>query len=140
LNELTTSLETIMKALSTSIRLPNLIAAAIFGTFALTCGAPSMAADSEDVRQVVVKYGDLTVSNPQGATALYNRIRAAANGVCNADDYGSRDLGSRVSADACVRKAISGAVTTVGRAELFAIYNAKNVQPRGIPVAAAQTR
>jgi UrcA family protein len=137
---LTASQETIMNALTTSIRLPNLIATAIFGTFALTGGAASMAADGEDVRQVVVKYGDLAVSNPQGAATLYSRIRAAANEVCNADDYGSRDLGSRASVDACVRKSISGAVTTVGRAELFAIYNAKHAQLRGIPVAAAQTR
>ena len=129
-----------MKALITSTRLPNMIATAIFGTLALTCGASSMAADSEVVRQVVVKYGDLTISNPQGAAALYSRIRAAANKACNAYDFHSRDPGSRASVDACVRKAISGAVTTVDRAELFAIYNEKNVQSLGIPMAAAQTR
>jgi UrcA family protein len=99
-----------------------------------------MAAEGEVVRQVVVKYGDLTIANPQGAAALYRRIRAAANEVCDADDYHSRDLGARASVDACVRKAISGAVATVGRAELFAIYNAKYAQPLGIPLAAARTR
>ena len=35
---------------------------------------------------------------------------------------------------------MSGAVTDVSRPELFAIYNAKNSKPLGVPVAAAQPR
>jgi hypothetical protein len=42
--------------------------------------------------------------------------------------------------DACVHKAIADAVTKVDRAELFAVYSAKNHQARPIIVAAAQTR
>ena len=99
-----------------------------------------MAADREEVRQVVVRFGDLNLSNPSGAATLYRRIAAAANEVCSAFDLGSRELGSRASVDACVRKAISGAVTKVGRPELFAVYNARNSVPLGIPVVAAQPR
>lgn len=129
-----------MKALITSTNLPSLVSTAILGTFALTCGAPSMAADGDNVRQVVVRYEDLNLSTPRGAATLYSRIAGAAKEVCGAGDSDIRDLGSRASADACVRKATSGAVTKVGRPELFSIYNARNPEPLGTPVAAAQTR
>ena len=133
-----------MKPSTTSTKLPSLVSTAILGTLALTCGAPSMAADGEharqdNVRQVVVRYGDLNISNAQGAAMLYRRIAAAADDVCNAD-YGIRELGLRANVDACVRKAISGAVNKVGRPELFAIYNARNPLPLGIPLAVIQAR
>jgi len=60
--------------------------------------------------------------------------------VCKPFDIDSRNLGSRTRMDACVHKAIAGAVTKVGRPELFAIYNAKNQKPVTIVVAAARTR
>ena len=129
-----------MKALITATKLPNLITTAIFGTLALTGGAPSMAADGDVVSQAVVKYGDLNLSNPRGAAELYRRITAAAREVCNAFDVDNHDPGLRASAEACVGKAISGAVTDVSRPELFAIYNAKHAEPLGMPLAAAQAR
>ncbi len=129
-----------MKARTTVTKLPNLITTAILGTFALMGGAPSMAADGSEAHQVVVKYGDLNLSNPQGAAVLYRRISTAAHDVCEASEVDSVDLGTRAVVDACLQRAISGAVTKVGRSELFAIYNAKNSAPIGPPVAAAQTR
>ena len=129
-----------MKALTTATNLPNLITTAIIGALGLMGAATSMAADRDEVRQVVVRFGDLNLSNPQGAAALYSRITVAAREVCNAQDVGIRnfDLGTRASVDSCVRKAISGAVTKVGRPELFAVYNARNSEPLGVPVAAAR--
>jgi UrcA family protein len=85
-----------------------------------------------------VKFGDLTLSNPQGAATLYRRIAAAARDVCGSYDLDRWNLGSRASLNACVHKAIADAVTKVGQAELFAVYNAKNHQP--LPITVAQTR
>ena len=124
----------------TSTYRTKLIEAALSGALALMCGASSMAADSDVVRQAVVRFGDLNLSNPHGAATLYGRISAAARDVCDASDFQSRDLGTRSAVDACVQKAISDAVTRVGRSELFAIYNAKNPRPLGQPVASVQLR
>jgi UrcA family protein len=136
LNDFPDTQETIMKTQITSTNLPRLITTAIFGAIALSCGAMSIAADQSDVRQAVVKFGDLNVSNRQGAATLYSRIVAAAGEVCN----DNRDLPYRARLHACVHKAIADAVTRVGQPELFAIYNAKNHRPHPITVAAAQTR
>jgi UrcA family protein len=120
--------------------LPRLITATIFGAFALGCGPLSIAADNADVPQAVVKFGDLNVSNPQGAAALYSRITAAAYEVCKSFDSDPRNLEFRARLDTCIHKAIADAVTKVGQPELFAVYGAKNHQVRPIIVAAAQTR
>jgi UrcA family protein len=140
LNDLTSTQETTVKALTTATYLPNLIQTAIFGTLALMGGAPSMANDRDEVRQVVVRYGDLNVSNPQGAAELYSRIATAAREVCGGFDFDDHRLEARARTEACVRKAISGAVIDVRRPELFAIYNAKHAEALGMPVAATHTR
>ena len=127
-----------MKANST--HLPRLIKAAIFGAFALSCGAISIAADNSDVSRIVVRFGDLNLSSPQGAARLYGRITAAANEVCKQFDIDSSNLESRVRLNACVQKAIADAVTKVGQPELLAIYSAKSHRPLPIIVAAARTR
>ena len=127
-----------MNALITSVNRPRLITTAIFGALALSCGAASIAADRTDLPQIVVKFGDLNLSNPQGAAVLYGRIRAASRVVCGRFD--DRELAAKMRLDACVRKAISDAVTKVGQPELFAIYNAKNHEHLPITVAIAQTR
>ena len=129
-----------MKILMTPSNLPRRITTAIFAAFALTCGAVSIAADTSDVPQALVKFGDLNLSNPKGATTLYSRIAAAANSVCKPFDIDSLDLGSRARLDACVQKAIANAVTKVDHPELFAAYNAKNHQHRPIILAAVQIR
>jgi len=129
-----------MNTLTTAAYLPRLIITATLGALALSWGAASIAAGEGDVPQVVVKFGDLNLSSPQGAAKLYSRIAAAGSEVCKPLDINSRDLGSRARLDACVHKAIADAVTKVDRPELFAIFDAKNHQPRPIVVAAARTR
>ncbi|MGC1521976.1 MAG: UrcA family protein, partial [Steroidobacteraceae bacterium] len=88
-----------------------------------------------DAPQVVVKYGDLNLSNPQGAATLYHRIKSAAVTVCSPQDESLARM-SRVQA--CVHKAIADAVTKVNQAELSAIYNSKNHEQR--PIVLAQGR
>ena len=117
----------------TSTNLSRLISTAIFGILTLSWGAMSIAADESDAPQAIVKFGDLNLSNPQGAAALYHRIWSAAATVCRPQDDGSLASASRVRS--CVHKAIADAVTKVDRAELVAVYNSKNHEPRPIVVA-----
>ena len=128
-----------MKTSTTATYLPRLIKTSIVGALALTWGAASIAGES-DVPQVVVKFGDLDLSNAQGAARLYSRIAAAGEELCKPFDVDSGNLGSRARFGACVQKTIADAVTKFNQPELFAIYNAKNHQPRPILVAAAKAR
>ena len=120
----------------TSTNLSRRLSAAIFGALALSCGTMSIAADDSNAPQAVVKFGDLNLSNPQGAAVLYQRIWSAAVTVCRPQDDGS--LASKGRMQTCVHKAIADAVTKVDRAELFAVYNAKSHQLR--PIVVAQSR
>jgi UrcA family protein len=85
------------------------------------------AADGGDLPKVTVKFGDLDVSRPEGATALYRRIRAAAEQVCWL--YDGWDLGPRFRMHSCMERAIAAAVRSVNRPELYAVYNAHNRKP-----------
>ena len=53
-----------MNTLITSTHLSRLISTAIFGALTLSWGATSIAADETEAPQVVVKFGDLNLSNP----------------------------------------------------------------------------
>ena len=105
----------------------TVMASALAAGFATICAA----AETTDVPQVVVKFGDLDLSAPQGANKLYSRLAAAAQEVCKSSAVDSRNLGARARVNACLHKAIADAVTKVGQPELFAIYDAKSrTQPR----------
>jgi UrcA family protein len=123
-----------MSTMTPCPRRRGLVATAILSTLASTFTAVSAAADSSDMISVTVAYGDLNVSNPQGAATLYRRIGAAAREVCGSY-LDSWELRARAARDACVHQAVTDAVTKVGQPELFAIYNAKNRNPRPIIVA-----
>lgn len=101
--------------------------AAIIVTLASGFALPAGAADTTQVRSMTVRFADLNVSSPQGAAALYARIRSAAKTVCEpaksiADPFKTRF-------DACVRKAIADAVIKVNRMELYGVYNQHNKVP-----------
>lgn len=129
-----------MKTLFPPTSLRHLIQPAIFGALALSCGTPSIAAEPGDVYQAVVKFGDLNLSNPQGASVLYRRIVAAAREVCNPFQYEDHYLGAQAGVETCVHKAVREAVIEVGHPELLAIYSAKNSEPVPTIIAAAQAR
>jgi UrcA family protein len=128
--------ETTMNTMTTSTQLRGLIATAILGALAGCFAGVSAAADS-DARSMTVKYGDLDLSNPQGAATLYRRIVQAARAVCDPADYSPWYLSAEHS---CVNKAVADAVTKVGEPRLIAVYNAKNNQPLPFTVATAQNR
>jgi UrcA family protein len=132
--------ETTMKTPSISTHLSSLITTAIFGALALGCSAVSTAAERGDLPQVLVRFEDLNLATRQGASALYGRIAAAADEVCQSNAVDNRDLLAQQQLRACVHKAIADAVTKVGQPELLAIYNAKNHRPVATMVAIAQNR
>jgi len=129
-----------MKTLIAFTKLPRLVTAAIFGALAFGCGAVSIAGDNDDAPRAVVKFGDLDLSNPQGAAALYSRIHAAAYDVCSSFDTDIRDQTNLTTWIACVDKTFRNALIKVNRPELSAIYNAHHRHPLPIVVAAAQSR
>jgi UrcA family protein len=127
-----------MNSMITSSPLRSLVTTAIFGVLALSFATLSSASDSSDAPEAAVQYSDLTVSTSGGATALYGRIRAAAEGLCSPLSHG--DLSSKMHRDACVSQSIAAAVSKVNQGALFAVYNAKNARPLPVIIAAEQTR
>jgi UrcA family protein len=127
-----------MNTMITSTPVRGLVAAAIFGALTLSFASLSSASDSTEARGVTVQYGDLNVSTSRGATALYGRIRAAAEGACSPLYHG--DLSSKMHRDVCVSQSIAEAVTKVNQGALFAVYNAKNATPLPTIVASEQPR
>ena len=123
-----------MNTIITSRPLHGLLAAAILGAVTSGFATVATAADA-DVRSVIVQYGDLNLSSPQGAAELYRRIVWAAHQVCDIDDF---DLAYRETARACTDKAIADAVTKVGHPELVAVYNEKTHRALPTTVAAAR--
>jgi UrcA family protein len=123
-----------MNTMTISGKLRRTILIATFSAaLASSLVAVCTAADSTDAPQEAVKYGDLNVSNPQGAAVLYSRIRAAAGRVCERHD--DRDLAAMQLWNSCVRKAIGDAVAKVNQPALSAIYNTKNGTSHPIIVA-----
>jgi UrcA family protein len=127
-----------MNNLTTSTRLRRILATAAFGAMMSSLACVASAADVTDVPQTTVKYGDLNVSNPPGAVALYDRIRNAAHKVCQPAD--NHYLSVKPRNDACIREAIASAVAKVGDPALLAVYNEKNGTAQPIILAAGGTR
>ena len=127
-----------MNTIAPSTRLRRLIATALVSAVAASFTVVCAAAETETV-SVIVKYGDLNISNREGAATLYQRIATAARNVCGSYDTDSWHRRSLASVEACVHKAIADAVTKVGQPELFVVYNAKNREPLPITVASAKT-
>jgi len=127
--------EQTMNTIDTFKPVRGLVAAAVLCAISAGFATVAAAADYTDVRSVTVQYGDLNLSNPQGAAALYSRIVGAAHEVC---DPSSSDLASRASARKCVNKAIAHAVSRVGHPELIAIYIEKT--HRALPTTVAAVR
>ncbi len=95
-------------------------------TVALSLLAPKFAvADATIVKSTTVQYGDINLAKPEGANALYQRIRVAAHKVCTLDSeawYGLQSLDRRQ----CIHRATEQAVMKVNSPVLVAMYKAKN--------------
>jgi UrcA family protein len=92
--------------------------------FALTLGVQSAdAAPPQDVPSIVVHFADLDVSRDEGASALYRRLKSAAETVCAPLD--DRDVARHMKFRACVQRAISTAVAQVDQPAVTRYYEAK---------------
>jgi UrcA family protein len=112
-----------MNAMTTVSRFRTVIATVLFSGLVSGFAVLPAYADSSDVPRSTVKFGDLNISSPRGAAVLYGRIRAAAEKVCS--PYDRSGLESKMRLNACIDKAILGAVTRVNNSALTAVYSAK---------------
>jgi UrcA family protein len=112
-----------MNTMTTVDRFRTVIATALFGAVTFSFTVLPAIADSSDVPQITVKYGDLNVSNSQGAAALYARIRSAGKSVCS--QFDGPGIDAHLQTNACIDEAILGAVTKVNNSALTAVYRAK---------------
>jgi UrcA family protein len=123
---------------TTPTPLRTLVAGAILSVLALSFATASHADDDTTPPQVTVKFGDLEVSTPQGAAALYRRINSAAIDVC------SRmyviEQAYKWHKDACLQKVIGDAVIKVNRPALSAVFASKYGVSPPMALAAAGTR
>ena len=108
----------------TSTPLRTLIAGAILSVLAFSFATVSSANDGTTLPHVIVKFGDLDVSNPQGASLLYDRIQTAARDVCSrsVDPW---DLPGMANREKCAEKTILDTVIKINRSALTAVYSAK---------------
>ncbi len=104
--------------------LHRLSAIVLAGVIASSFAAvPAAEAENFDAPQVKVTFGDLDVTQPQGAAVLYRRIKTAAETVCS--PYWATGFAARADAYDCVRTAIAEAVTTVDQPALSQVFSAK---------------
>lgn len=85
------------------------------------------AADSAAVPRKQVDFGDLDLSRPAGAEALYRRLHAAAVSVCG--DVDTRDLQSRAHRAICREQAMARAVAGIGNPSFAAWYESRKQRP-----------
>jgi UrcA family protein len=83
-----------------------------------------------------VKFQDLNIDSPAGATALYQRLHAAARHVCFAE--WDRDPVKVQRAEACANEAESRAVSRLNVAELTAYYQVKSRQDLALTASLAK--
>lgn len=89
------------------------------GTAALGALSTSAQAWDEVPPSKTVRFADLNIQTPEGAKALYDRIRAAARDVCEISTSGDPILNQAMHG--CVEKAIDNAVKKVNAPYLTAL-------------------
>jgi UrcA family protein len=111
----------------------RLVRRSVFGGVgALLClNAPmSFAADAFDelLRSEVVGFGDLNLSDPEGAAVLYRRIKATGHRVCSERSTRTLLIWSKSEAE-CRRAAIAAAVVAVNSERMAALHR-ERIGPR----------
>jgi UrcA family protein len=122
----------------TSKSFRTLAAGAIFTALAVSFASVSSADEDTTSPQVIVKFDDLAVSTPQGAVALYGRIRGAADDVCSRMYHSTEAY--KWHKDACLQKVIADAVTKVNEPALSAVFASRYGISAPVVLAAAGTR
>ena len=98
----------------------TILTTVLAATAQLACAANAI---DDSRRHFEVHYADLNLSTTEGTAVLYQRLQSAAENVCA--EHGTKDVGSVFRVKACVRAAISAAVTQIDRPLLTAYYRAK---------------
>jgi UrcA family protein len=99
-----------------------LLATATLAT-GLTVDHASAASADEEPKNVVVRYSDLNLSQPQDASTLYNRIQRAARVACENGE--AESLARLQRFHRCVDQAVTNAVAKVSSQQLTEIYEAQ---------------
>jgi UrcA family protein len=94
-----------------------------FGAAIASAKTSNSQAVSYGVNQYTVRFADLDLSKLDGAAVLYRRLNQAAAIVCSSLE--SRSLGMAGQHQKCVKNAIAGAVTSVGRPMLSKYYDSR---------------
>ena len=100
-----------------------LLATATLAT-GLTVDHASAASEYDEPRNVVVRFSDLNLSQPQDAATLYNRIQRAARKACENDEAPS--LARLRQFHKCVDQAVTNAVAQVSSRQLTEIHEAQS--------------
>ena len=93
-----------------------------------------------DPPRITVRFADLDLSRPEGAQTLYNRLRSAAEQVCEQVQSESGLSWTFRAYKTCIDKATADAIAKVNRPLLTAYWQSKT-GPRTVgPLAAAGPR
>jgi UrcA family protein len=111
-----------MNVKRTNILLASGLAAVVLGL----ASASSFATTINGERSIKVSYGELDLSKPAGAEALYRRIRKAAFVVCGAQD--SPMPWSYTARTQCFKSAIDDAVAKVNSPLLTSLHRNENTR------------
>ena len=76
--------------------------------------------EADQIRSMVVEYGDLNIATADGATALYQRFKHAAREVCKKP---SGAFGDRAVFLHCYYNALAHGVRDLGNDRVTALYN-----------------
>jgi UrcA family protein len=98
-------------------------AATLVGSAFLASSGSMPAKSDTPGTPVTVKFSDLDLSQQPDALRLYDRIRKAAIRACQPFDSRSSYEQERIGA--CVKVAIARAVDSVGKQQLYAVYQVK---------------
>jgi UrcA family protein len=99
-----------------------LLATATLAT-GLTANHASAASEYDEPKNVVVRYSDLNLSQPQDASTLYNRIQRAAREAC--EDAQAASLARLQQFHRCVDEAVTNAVAAISSQRLTEIHEAQ---------------
>jgi UrcA family protein len=80
----------------------------------------SAAAFAQDVQKKTLQFSDLNLSQPAGIEALYRRIRAASEAVCEDHEGIERNLKRFFDIRQCMSQAMRQAILKVGNTALTA--------------------
>jgi UrcA family protein len=107
------------------------MAAAVLAGSTYSIGAAAADASGE-VRQRVVKFGDLDLTHSAGVSVLYARLQAAARRVCSPEN--PLELSSVRAVHECERTAITRAVIDVNVPTLTSYHREKMPAAAATPV------